>query len=261
MVTGKRSFQSRPAAETLVAILREPHEPIAAHNRDAPAPLCWVIERCLAKEPDKRYASTRDLARELAGIRERFSERPIEPLETRPANLPVQRTGFVGREKEVGAARELLLRADVRLVTVTGPGGIGKSRFGVEVAGGLVDCFPGGTYFVPLSALSDPGLITSVILQTLGMREAGGQSPIEILKQNLQESLHAPMLLLLDNFEHLLQAAPAVAELLAMGPKLKIMVTSRAPLHVYGEHEFPVPPLAMPDSLALPPLKLLSQYA
>ncbi len=261
MVTGKRAFQRRTAAETLVAILREQPEPIATHNRDAPAPLCWVIERCLAKEPDKRYVSTRDLARELAGIRERFSERPIEPLETRPANLPVQRTGFVGQEKEICAARELLLRADVRLVTVTGPGGIGKSRFAVEVAGGLVECFPGGTYFVPLSALSDPGLITSVILQTLGIREAGGQSPIEILKQNLQESLHAAMLLLLDNFEHLLQAAPTVAELLAMGPNLKIMVTSRAPLHVYGEHEFPVPALAMPDSLALPPLEVLSQYA
>ena len=81
------------------------------------------------------------------------------------------------------------------------------------------------------------------IVQTLGIREAGGQSPLEILKKNLQDSLRAPMLLLLDNFEHLIQAAPTVAELLAMGPNLKILVTSRAALHVYGEHEFPVPPL------------------
>src|ERR1700674_5671154 len=97
MVTGKRAFHRSTAADTLVAILREQPEPIGMQNPDAPAPLCWAIERCLAKDPDKRYVSTRDLPRELAAIRDRFSERPVQP-ETRPANLPVQRTGFVGRE-------------------------------------------------------------------------------------------------------------------------------------------------------------------
>ncbi len=259
MVTGKRAFQRSTAAETLVAILREPAEPITRQNRDAPAPLCWAIERCLAKEPDKRYVSTRDLARELATIRERFSEKPLQRVEARPANLPVQRTGFVGREKEVTGVKELLLRQDVRLLTVTGPGGIGKTRLAVEVANGLVENFPGGTHFVPLSSLSDPGLIASMIVQALGIREAGGQSPLEILKKNLQESSRAPMLLLMDNFEHLVQAAPTVAELLATGPNLKIMVTSRAALHVYGEHEFPVPPLALPDSRSVPSVQVLLQ--
>ncbi len=259
MVTGRRAFQRGTVAETLVAILREQPDPVGMHNRDAPAPLCWVIERCLAKEPDKRYVSTRELARELAAIRDRFSEKPATQL-SRAANLPVQQTGFVGREKEVSAAKELLLREDVRLVTVTGPGGIGKSRLAVQVASALVEHFPGGTYFVPLSSLNDPTMVTSVIVQTLGIREAGGQSPLEMLKDNLQESLRAPMLLLLDNFEHLVQGAPAVAEILAMGPNLKIMVTSRAALHLYGEHEFPVPPLAMPDSLATPPIEVLSRY-
>jgi len=260
MVTGKRPFQRDTAAETLVAILREQAEPIAAQNRDAPAPLCWAIERCLAKEPDKRYVSTRELARELAAIRDRFSEKPAVHVETRPTNLPVLRTGFVGREKEVAAAKELLLRQDVRLVTVTGPGGIGKTRLAVEVAGGLIEMFPGGIHFVPLSPLSDPGLIASVIVQTLGIREAGGQSPLEILKKNLQDSLRAPMLFLLDNFEHLVQAAPTVAELLAAASNLKILVTSRAALHLYGEHEFPVPPLALPDSRSVPAVEVLSQY-
>src|SRR6266446_5530856 len=259
MVTGKRAFQRSTAAETLVAILREPPEPITRQNRDAPAPLCWAIERCLAKEPDKRYVSTRDLARELATIRDRFAEKPLQQVEARPANLPVQRTGFVGREKEVAAVKELLLRQDVRLLTITGPGGIGKTRLAVEVANGLVESFPGGTHFVSLSSLSDPGLIASVIVQALGIREAGGQSPLEILKKNLQESSRAPMLLLLDNFEHLVQAAPTVAELLATGPNLKIMVTSRAALHVYGEHEFPVPPLALPDSRSMPSVQVLLQ--
>src|SRR4029077_20095385 len=180
MVTGRRAFQRSTAAETLVAILREQAEPIGVQNRDAPAPLCWAIERCLAKEPDKRYVSTRDLARELAAIRDRFSEKPAMQAETRPANLPVQRTGFVGREKEVAAAKELLLRQDVRLVTVTGPGGVGKKRLVGGAGSGRSECFPGGTHFVPLSSLCDPGLIPSAIVQALGIREAGGQSPLHL---------------------------------------------------------------------------------
>jgi predicted ATPase len=260
MVTGKRPFQRSTAAETMVAILRERAEPIGVQNRDAPAPLCWSIERCLAKEPDKRYVSTRDLARELAAIRDCFSEKPVKQVETRSSGLPVSRTGFVGREKEAAAAKELLLRQDVRLVTVTGPGGIGKTRLAVEVASSLIERFPGGIHFVPLSPISDPGLIVSVIVQTLGIREAGGQSPLEILKKNLQDSLCAPMLFLLDNFEHLVQAAPTVAELLTMGPNLKILVTSRAALHVYGEHEFPVPTLAVPDLRSMPSVEVVSQY-
>ena len=155
---------------------------------DAPVPLCWVRERCVAKAPDGRYVSSRDLARELAAIRDRFAE-PVSQREARPPNLPISPTGFVGREREVAAARELLLRPDVRLVTVTGPGGIGKSRLAVEVAGSLLERFPGGTHFVPLYPLRDPGLIASAIVQTLGItREAGGQSPLTILKENLQYS-------------------------------------------------------------------------
>jgi predicted ATPase/serine/threonine protein kinase len=258
MVSGKRAFIRNTAAETMTAILREQAEPVAVQNPDVPAPLCWAIERCLEKEPDRRYVSTRDLARELAAIRDRFSEKSARPIESRPSNIPVQRTPFVGQQKEVAAARELLLRPDVRLLTVTGPGGIGKTRLAVEVAGGLMEHFPGGIHFVPLSALTDPGLLASVIVQTLGIREAGAQSSLEVLKKVLLDS--APMLLLLDNFEHLMQAAPTVAELLAMSPKLKILVTSRAALHVYGEHEFPVPALAVPDLHAMPAPEVLSQF-
>ena len=166
-----------------------------------------------------------------------------------------------GARKEVAAAKELLLRQDVRLVTVTGPGGIGKTRLAVEAANALVESFPGGIHFVPLSTLRDPSLIASVIVQTLGIREAGGQSPLELLKKYLQDSSSAPILFVLDNFEHLVQAAPTVAELLAVGPTLKILVTSRAALHVYGEHEFPVPALAVPDSRSMPPVDVVSQYA
>jgi predicted ATPase len=261
MVTGSHAFQRSTPAETLAAILGEQAEPIGAHNPEVPAPLCWAIERCLAKEPEKRYVSTRDLARELATIRDRLSERPLEHVVARQANIPVQRTGFVGREKEIATAKELLLRQEVRLVTITGPGGIGKTRLAVEVAGSLAESFPGGTHFVPLSSLNDPSLIASAIVQTLGIREAGGQSPLEMLRANLQDSVRAPMLLLLDNFEHLIRAASIVAEILSMAPDLKVLVTSREALHVYGEHEFPVPPLALPDSQSMPPLNVLSRYS
>jgi predicted ATPase/DNA-binding winged helix-turn-helix (wHTH) protein len=199
-----------------------------------------------------------EAARDPAPIRDLVAEKP-GAAESRPTNLPVQRTGFVGREKEVTAAKELLLRGDVHLVTVTGPGGIGKTRLAVQVANGLVERFPGGIHFVSLSSLNDPALLASVIVQTLGIREAGGQSPLDALKKNLQDSPHAPSLLLLDNFEHLVQAMPMVAELLALGSNLKILVTSRAALHVYGEHEFPVPPLALPDSRSTPPVDVLSR--
>ena len=260
MVTGKRAFQKSTPVETMVAVLRDEPRAVAIENPEVPAPLCWAIERCLAKDPEKRYASTRDLARELATLRDRFSEKPGKQAEIRPPNLPVPRTGFVGREKEVAAAKDLLLRQDARLVTVTGPGGIGKSRLALQVASSLVDHFPGGIHFVPLASVSDPGLIVSAIVETLAIGEAGGQSPLEMLEQTFHNAFGRPMLLLLDNFEHLMQAAPTVAELLAAGPNLKILVTSRAALHVYGEHELPLPPLALPDSASLPEPEVLSQY-
>ncbi len=259
MITGKSPFQRSHPVETLVAILRDTAGPVAALNPEAPAPLCWVVERCLEKDPEKRYASTKDLLRELTAIRDGFSDKPVDHIEVRPTSLPVPRTVIIGREKEVAAAMELLLRPEVRLVTITGPGGIGKTRLAVEVVGGIAPHFAGGVYFVPLSALSDPDLIPSVIVQALGIREAGGLLPLDILRKNLQDPSRPPVLFLLDNFEHLIQAAPKVAELLAMSPKLKIMVTSRAPLHVYGEHEFPAPPLALPNSGLMLAEEILSE--
>ena len=259
IVTGKRAFRRNTAAETMTAILRDHAEPIASQNPDVPAPLCWAVERCLEKEPERRYVSTRDLARELAAIRDRFAEKPVPQAEPRRISVPVQRTGFVGRETEIAAVKELLLRDDVRLVTVTGPGGIGKTRFALEVASKLVEYLPGGIHFVALSGLSDAGQVASLIVQALNLREAGGQSPLEILQRHFQDALRAPMLLLLDNFEHLLEAAPTVAEILAMGPHLKVLVTSRSALHVYGEREFPIPPLALPDKRTTLNLEDLAQ--
>ena len=295
MATNQHPFAGKNPALIMNAILNAQPPAASDVSPSSPAALDAIIARTLEKDLEKRFQSAADLCSELkrlkgqrekdpatvanteplrpshlrylstlgqepAAIQGRFSEKQAEQLETRRTNLPVQRTGFVGREKEVAAAKELLLRPDVRLVTVTGPGGIGKTRLAVQVATGLVERFPGGAHFVPLASLSDPGLIVSVIVQTLGIREGGSQSPIVVLKQNLQDSLRAPMLLVLDNFEHLVQAAPTVADLLAISPHLKIMVTSREALHVYGEHEFPVPPLMLPDVRSMPSVEALSQY-
>jgi predicted ATPase/serine/threonine protein kinase len=261
IVTGKRAFRRSTAAETLVAILREQPEPMGSLNPEAPPPLCWVVERCLAKEPEKRYFSTGDLARDLAAIRDRLLDLQQRRPDSRPSNLPIPGSAFVGRDKEKAAAIELLLRRDVRLVTVTGPGGIGKSRLALEVARDVVKHFPSGVYFVPLAGVSDPGSIAIVIAQTLGVRETGGQTQLETLKKYLQNSLTAQMLLLIDNFEHMVAAAPMLAELMAVAPHLKLLVTSRAVLHVYDEHEFPVPPLALPAAKSLPSLEVLLQYS
>ncbi len=187
----------------------------------------------------------------VQAIHSGFSEKAAEPVvETLASSLPAQRTGFLGREKEVAAAEQLLLRPDVSLVTITGPGGIGKTRLAVQLASRLTEHFPGGTYFVSLSSLRDPGLLASAIVQALGIREAGGQSPMEVLKANLRRWGRSPKLLLLDNFEHLVGAVPTVVELLSVASKLKVLVTSRSALHVYGENECPVPPLALPEQPA-----------
>ena len=258
MVTGFAAFRKPSHAETLAAILRDEPERLGSRMLQAPAPFIWIVERCMAKDPKDRYASTRDLARDLAAVRDRLADSPARLSEPRPSNLPMQRTAFIGREREEAALRQLLSRADARLVTLTGPGGIGKTRLALQVAAEVAGEFPGGVCFVPLSAVGEHGLIASTIAQALGAREVANQSPQESLKECLG-GLNQPVMLLLDNFEHLIAAAPVIAQLLTIGPQLKIVVTSQAPLHVYGEHEFPVPPLALPDPKSMPPLEALSR--
>jgi predicted ATPase/serine/threonine protein kinase len=258
MVTGLPAFQKKTAAETAAAILRDEPEHIAARTLQAPAPFIWIVERCLAKDPKQRYASTRDLARDLAAVRDRLVDAPARHSEPRPSNLPVQRTAFIGREREAAALRQLLGRGDVRLVTLTGPGGIGKTRLALQVAREIAEQFAGGVCFVALSAVGEPGSVASTIAQAVGVRETGNQSPQQSLEEYLG-GLDQPMLLLLDNFEHLVSAAPVIADLLSFAPKLMMVVTSQAPLHVYGEYEFPVPPLALPDPKSIPPLDVLAR--
>jgi predicted ATPase/class 3 adenylate cyclase/DNA-binding CsgD family transcriptional regulator len=182
---------------------------------------------------------------------------PLRTLDRHAHNLPVQLTSFIGREKEVAKVSQLLLRDDVRLLTLTGPGGIGKTRMGLQVAAELCDQFADGVFFVNLAPIADPALVLPTIAQTLGVQESASRSVLDILQSVLQEK---QMLLVLDNFEQVVGAGVEVAALLASCPRLTVLVTSRAALHLSGEHQFPVTPLTLPDPGHLPDLVSLSQY-
>ncbi len=181
---------------------------------------------------------------------------PQPPTPNR-TNLQTPPTSFIGREKEVAMARRLLLRTDVRLLNMTGPGGTGKTRLAQHVASGLLDTFASGVFFVPLASISDPNMVVPTIAQTFGLRESPGEPLLELVNSYLRDK---QLLLVLDNFEQVEAATPQVAELLTSCPNLKILVTSRALLHAYGEQDFPVPPLDVPNLNLLPPLERLAEY-
>ncbi|MFL5735496.1 MAG: ATP-binding protein [Chloroflexia bacterium] len=182
---------------------------------------------------------------------------PLKSLDARPNNLPAQWTPFVGRAAEVVEVRGLLLREDVRLVTLLGPGGMGKTRLALQVGAELSDEFQDGVFFIDLAIIAEPGLVVAQIATTLGVRESGGRPLVDSLKEYLQDKR---ILLLLDNFEQVVDAAPLVASLMAAAPMLKVLATSRAVLHLRGENEYPVPPLSMPRPKPLPPFEVLASY-
>jgi predicted ATPase/class 3 adenylate cyclase len=182
---------------------------------------------------------------------------PLRTLDAYRNNLPLQPTPLIGREKEVSDVCDLLGGEETRLLTLTGPGGIGKTRVALQAAADLLEDFTDGAFFVPLATLTEAELFFSAVAETLGVKETAEQSLDESLKDYLGERR---LLLLLDNFEQVLGAAPIVTGLLAVAPGLKVLATSRAPLGLYGEHEFPVPPLSMPDLKRPPSLERLTQY-
>ncbi|HJT56734.1 MAG TPA: NB-ARC domain-containing protein, partial [Ktedonobacteraceae bacterium] len=172
-------------------------------------------------------------------------------------NLPTQITPLIGRKWAVEHLRKLLLREDIRLVTLVGSGGCGKTRLAQYIACALLNTFPDGVWFVALGGVSDPELIPMSIMQVLNIQPAANASPLQSLTAYLQDKR---LLLLLDNFEQVAAGAPVVSELLEAAPGLKVMVTSRMVLHLYGERDFNVPPLDLPDfGVALEP-HLLMRY-
>ena len=183
---------------------------------------------------------------------------PLRTLDARPHNLPAQATPLVGRERELKAVRDLVLRQDTRLVTLTGPGGTGKTRLALQVAAEVIDVFRDGVFFVNLTSVREPERLSAAILQAVDVTPESGDDPEAALRKWLARR---ELLLLLDNFEQIVDAAPRVGDLLREAPRLNVLVTSQAALRIGGEHAFPVGPLELPESGELDPTALASNEA
>ncbi|MDH3745604.1 MAG: protein kinase [Acidobacteriota bacterium] len=251
MVTGRRFFEGKTPQEVLIATLQT-GAPDPSELRKAPAGLQVFLERCLARTPEGRWEKTADL---LAAL-ERLLEEPEPDIASAPA-LPKPLTELVGRGAEREAIRGLLIDQGVRLVTLTGPGGGGKTRLALQVAEDLFGPFDGRVYFVELGAIRDAALVLPALGRELGA--AGDRAPIDAIRAELS-SAKAPSLVVLDNFEQVVSAARDLGELLAKVEGLSLLVTSREVLRIYGEYDFPVEPLAYPRGSSLPPLEELERY-
>jgi predicted ATPase/class 3 adenylate cyclase len=192
-----------------------------------------------------------DLA--IDGLPQEFP--PPRTLDARPNNLPAQLTSFVGRDDEIAEVRELLQRS--RLVTLTGAGGSGKTRLALRLAADVLTEFDDGAFFVDLSSVVDPALVPSAIAHALGCNEVPGSAMEDVVREHLRDR---ELLLVVDNFEQVVSAAPLIEDLLAAAPRLRVVATSRIVLSVPGEHEYVVPPLEPPDPERLPDLLTLGRF-
>ena len=179
---------------------------------------------------------------------------PLKTLEA-PSNLPSELTSFVGRERELEAVKNLL--GSTRLLTLTGPGGSGKTRLALRVASDVLDRFPDGVFFVELAPISEPDLVPSAIASALRKGEEGARSVLETLVIELR---YQRSLLVLDNFEQVIEASPVIGKLMGAASQIRVLVTSRSPLRIQGEQEFTVPPLELPDPARPPRPEELTRF-
>ncbi len=249
MAAGHRPFRGATRMDVLAAVLNAKPEPAEGM---APG-LAEVVGRALGKRADERYATIGEMATALETLEGRLGGReaavPTAKLDAEtnelpatPTNLPKAREALIGRERELREIVDML--RGVRLLTVTGPGGTGKTRLATDAGRALLHEFDGGVYAVELAAIRDPGLVASAVAQALGVKEGDGS-----LEEALAERLRGrETLLVLDNFEQVVAAAPFVARLLASAPKAKALVTSRERLHLSAERELALSPLALPPA-------------
>jgi predicted ATPase len=235
-LTGEPPFPREHEAAVLWAHL---HEPAALPSETRPAlgaAFDGIVECALAKEPGERFASADELVRALSGD----APTPRRAAAPSTVNLPRPASSFLGRERELQEVLGLLLDEDVRLLTLTGPGGSGKTRLALRAAEEAARAFPDGVYWVGLAALRDSSLVTDTISEVVGAKNG--------LEEHISER---ELLLLIDNLEQVVEAAPELASLLAACPKLNLLATSRELLRLSGEHEYSVPPLAEPEAVSL----------
>ncbi|MCM2257700.1 MAG: serine/threonine-protein kinase [Vicinamibacteria bacterium] len=268
LACGRRPFQGPTAGVIGSAILREPPPPMSSQRADVPAELERIVLRCLEKDPRARYASARALGEELrqqgGGSTPAAASAPSGDGLRLLVPPPVPTTPLLGREETLDAALERL-RGGARVLTVTGYGGTGKTRFAIELFRRLAPGYAGGAGFVSLASVTAAAEVLPTVATALAIPEAHGRSALEALCTVIGERR---VLLVLDNLEQVLDAAPEIATLASRCPGLQCVATSRAPLKIGAESEFPLPPLALPeaaDSLealrACPSIALLVQRA
>jgi predicted ATPase/predicted Ser/Thr protein kinase len=266
MACGARPFEGQSVTAIVDAILHKIPIPARQMNPELPVELEGILAKALEKRWEVRYQTAAELQADLKRLQRHLeASRSVGDLEAAefaggpgPLPLPAARTPLIGRAGELADVKQLLLGGQGRLITLTGAGGSGKTRLALQVVTDVADQFPGGVYFVELASIADPGTVLFTVAQVLGVRQTGGKPLAEALMEHVRLGVFLPTLLLLDNFEQVLAAAPLVTKLLDACAPLKMLVTSRAVLHVYGEQEYPVPPLAVPDPQRLPPLEELS---
>jgi predicted ATPase/serine/threonine protein kinase len=254
MLTGKRAFQKPTPPETMSAILNEDPPAVSQLAPATPPALQRLVRHCLEKGLEQRFHSASDLAFALEALSETAptsppAKVPLAKSAGRRMYLPTPQTSLIGREREVADASGLLLRPNVRLLTLTGAGGAGKTRLAIAVASAAADNFTGGVQFVGLASITHPDLVGTAITKTLGLRQVSSRTVPELIADHLRDL--GPFLLVLDNFEQILPAASTLAEILKACPAVKILVSSRACLRIYGEQEFPVAPLGADAAMEL----------
>ena len=244
MLVGQPPF-SGPTSDSIVRQhIISPPPAVSTLRPGTPAELIEALEQALAKAPADRHPTAAAFAAALTRSTGSSHARPARSR--RAHNLPAPATRLIGRDAELLALVAQLNREAVRLITLTGPGGSGKSRLAVQAAADVASEFEGGVYFVALGAVSDHAAVWSAVARTMEVRDIGARPVLDALEDHLT-ALDGRVLLLLDNFEHLVAAAGNLSALLAGVPSLKVIVTSRAVLNLSGEYEMPVSPLALPD--------------
>ncbi|MGH9373189.1 MAG: protein kinase domain-containing protein, partial [Vicinamibacterales bacterium] len=256
LATGTHPFESESTLGTRHAITSG-RTPTPAHGRPKIPKLLERLLRRMLEKLDAARPSAGEVEAELTKLAAALSERVhLDPWaggdQPRHYNLPPQHTPLIGRAGELAAVKGMLLDPGIRLLTLTGPGGTGKTRLAVQVAADLADLFDGGVSFVNLAPIADPWLVASAVALAVGVRESGDMPLVSAIAEHLRSL--GPTLLLMDNFEQVSGAATFVRQVLDACPALKVLVTSRLVLHIYGEQEFPVPPLPLPalDAIASP---------